>query len=112
METDANVPRFDNVARSSVVDLYNVARSSVVDLKDLSLWKYFSAELTRGYLLEHDEARYALKRQRVYTFIRIPKELEKVHKFNSCTCTLYIMQARNLTDALEVIYHNDLGPIL
>ena len=35
-------------------------------------------ELTRGYLLEHDEARYTEKRERVYTFMKIPTEMEKV----------------------------------
>ena len=43
-----------------------------------SLMKYMKAELTRGYLLEHDEARYTEKRERVYTFMKIPTEMEKV----------------------------------
>ena len=37
-------------------------------------------ELTRGYLLDHDEEKYAQKCERVYTFIKVPKELEKVSK--------------------------------
>ena len=44
----------------------------------MSVFRYFTSELTRGYLLEREEEKYALKRQRVYTFIRTPTELEKV----------------------------------
>lgn len=45
---------------------------------DLSLVRFISAELTRGYFLEHNEAKYTERRERVYTCLRIPKELEKV----------------------------------
>lgn len=45
---------------------------------DLSLLRFISAELTRGYFLEHNEAKYTERRERVYTCMRIPKELEKV----------------------------------
>jgi hypothetical protein len=34
--------------------------------------------MTRGYWLEHDEARFTEKRQRVYTFMQIPPAVEKV----------------------------------
>ena len=44
----------------------------------MSVFRYFTSELTRGYLLEREEEKYALKRQRVYTFMRTPTELEKV----------------------------------
>jgi len=37
------------------------------------------AEMTRAYQLTHDEVRLTEKRQRVYTFIKIPIELEKVN---------------------------------
>lgn len=45
---------------------------------DLSLVRFIRAELTRGYFLEHNEAKYTERRERVYTCLRIPKELEKV----------------------------------
>jgi len=48
---------------------------------DLSLLRFISAELTRGYFLEHNEAKYTERRERVYTCMRIPKELEKVKYF-------------------------------
>ena len=36
------------------------------------------SELTRGYLLEQDEAKYTERRKRVYNVFKIPIELEKV----------------------------------
>lgn len=46
---------------------------------DLSLVRFITTELTRGYFLEHNEAKYTERRERVYTCLRIPKELEKVN---------------------------------
>lgn len=49
---------------------------------ELSLLRFLSAELTRGYFLEHNEAKYTERRERVYTCMRIPRELEKVLFFS------------------------------
>jgi len=43
-----------------------------------SLGHFLCAELTRGYYLENDEAKFTERRERVYSCMRIPKELEKV----------------------------------
>lgn len=48
------------------------------DTDEPSLLRFMCAELTRGYFLEHNEAKYTERRERVYTCMRIPKELEKV----------------------------------
>lgn len=48
------------------------------DADEPSLLRFMCAELTRGYFLEHNEAKYTERRERVYTCMRIPKELEKV----------------------------------
>ncbi|KAM4780632.1 transmembrane anterior posterior transformation protein 1 homolog isoform 2-T2 [Cyanocitta cristata] len=55
-------------------------------LPDLSLLRFISAELTRGYFLEHNEAKYTERRERVYTCMRIPKELEKLMFFGIFLC--------------------------
>uniref|UniRef100_A0A8U7M9L7 Transmembrane anterior posterior transformation 1 n=2 Tax=Corvus moneduloides TaxID=1196302 RepID=A0A8U7M9L7_CORMO len=47
---------------------------------------FISAELTRGYFLEHNEAKYTERRERVYTCMRIPKELEKLMFFGIFLC--------------------------
>ncbi|KAJ8026085.1 Transmembrane anterior posterior transformation protein 1-like [Holothuria leucospilota] len=52
----------------------------------LSLWNYLHAELRRGYSPEYDEKRFDQKRERVYTFIRIPKELEKTMLYGFFIC--------------------------
>ncbi|KAM8971111.1 transmembrane anterior posterior transformation protein 1 homolog [Sarcophilus harrisii] len=53
---------------------------------ELSLLRFLSAELTRGYFLEHNEAKYTERRERVYTCMRIPKELEKLMIFGIFLC--------------------------
>uniref|UniRef100_A0A8C9L3H3 Transmembrane anterior posterior transformation 1 n=1 Tax=Serinus canaria TaxID=9135 RepID=A0A8C9L3H3_SERCA len=55
-------------------------------LTNLSLLRFISAELTRGYFLEHNEAKYTERRERVYTCMRIPKELEKLMFFGIFLC--------------------------
>ncbi|XP_068133882.1 transmembrane anterior posterior transformation protein 1 homolog isoform X2 [Hyperolius riggenbachi] len=56
------------------------------NLSDLSLFRFISAELTRGYFLEHNEAKYKERRERVYTCLRIPRELEKLMFFGFFLC--------------------------
>ncbi|XP_018601844.2 transmembrane anterior posterior transformation protein 1 homolog isoform X2 [Scleropages formosus] len=53
---------------------------------DHSLLRFICAELTRGYFLEHNEAKYTERRQRVYTCMRIPGELEKLMVFGYFVC--------------------------
>uniref|UniRef100_A0A4W2FQQ8 Transmembrane anterior posterior transformation 1 n=1 Tax=Bos indicus x Bos taurus TaxID=30522 RepID=A0A4W2FQQ8_BOBOX len=53
---------------------------------ELSLFRFLSAELTRGYFLEHNEAKYTERRERVYTCMRIPRELEKLMVFGIFLC--------------------------
>ncbi|GAB1289629.1 Transmembrane anterior posterior transformation protein 1 [Apodemus speciosus] len=54
---------------------------SAAAAQELSLLRFLSAELTRGYFLEHNEAKYTERRERVYTCMRIPRELEKLMFF-------------------------------
>ncbi|XP_066488033.1 transmembrane anterior posterior transformation protein 1 homolog isoform X2 [Tiliqua scincoides] len=53
---------------------------------DLSLLRFINTELTRGYFLEHNEAKYTERRERVYTCLRIPRELEKLMIFGIFLC--------------------------
>ncbi|KAF7666748.1 hypothetical protein LDENG_00093240 [Lucifuga dentata] len=55
-------------------------------LSDLSLVRFITTELTRGYFLEHNEAKYTERREKVYTCLRIPKELEKLMIFGFFLC--------------------------
>ncbi|KAF5269351.1 hypothetical protein FQA39_LY08743 [Lamprigera yunnana] len=59
-----------------------------------SLLSFLQVELTRGYVLEHDEERYSARREKVYSFMRIPREVEKfmIYGFMQCTdsfCFVY-----------------------
>ncbi|OWF51710.1 transmembrane anterior posterior transformation protein 1 homolog [Mizuhopecten yessoensis] len=43
----------------------------------LSVFGYVTSELTRGYMLERDKVNFTERRQRVYTIMKTPRELEK-----------------------------------
>ncbi|XP_029020384.1 transmembrane anterior posterior transformation protein 1 homolog isoform X2 [Betta splendens] len=53
---------------------------------DPSLTRFICTELTRGYFLEHNEAKYTERREKIYTCMRIPKELEKLMLFGFFLC--------------------------
>ena len=52
----------------------------------MSIWTYLSSEVTRGYVLEADEERYTTRRQKIYTFMKIPRELEKFMSYGFFHC--------------------------
>ncbi|XP_062249893.1 transmembrane anterior posterior transformation protein 1 homolog [Platichthys flesus] len=69
-----------------VYDISAVRREQRDMSADPSLTRFISTELTRGYFLEHNEAKYTERRERVYTCMRIPKELEKLMTFGFFLC--------------------------
>ncbi|XP_071314492.1 transmembrane anterior posterior transformation protein 1 homolog isoform X2 [Trachinotus anak] len=69
-----------------VYDISAVRREQRELSADLSLARFICTELTRGYFLEHNEAKYTERRERVYTCMRIPKELEKLMIFGFFLC--------------------------
>ncbi|XP_049599817.1 transmembrane anterior posterior transformation protein 1 homolog isoform X1 [Syngnathus scovelli] len=73
---------------------------------DPSLTRFICTELTRGYFLEHNEAKYTERRERVYTCMRIPKELEKLMIFGFFLCVdafLYVFTLLPLRVLLAVL---------
>ncbi|XP_068182291.1 transmembrane anterior posterior transformation protein 1 homolog [Antennarius striatus] len=73
---------------------------------DPSLTHFIAAELTRGYFLEHNEAKYTQRRERVYACMRVPKELEKLMLFGFFLCLdafLYIFTLLPLRVLLAVL---------
>ncbi|XP_035506175.1 transmembrane anterior posterior transformation protein 1 homolog [Scophthalmus maximus] len=70
-----------------VYDISAVRRREQRELSaDPSFTHFICTELTRGYFLEHNEAKYTERRERVYTCMRIPKELEKLMTFGFFLC--------------------------
>ncbi|KAM9357028.1 transmembrane anterior posterior transformation protein 1 homolog [Symphorus nematophorus] len=67
-------------------DISAVRREQRETSADPSLSRFIATELTRGYFLEHNEAKYTERRERVYTCMRIPKELEKLMIFGFFLC--------------------------
>ncbi|KRF99379.1 uncharacterized protein Dwil_GK28110 [Drosophila willistoni] len=51
-----------------------------------TFYDFFKVELTRGYMLEHDEERYSARRQKIYSFMRIPRDLERFMVFGLMQC--------------------------
>jgi len=52
----------------------------------MSLLNYLVSEVTRGYVLENDEERYTHRREKMYTFMKIPRELEKFMSYGFFHC--------------------------
>ncbi|XP_031646117.1 transmembrane anterior posterior transformation protein 1 homolog isoform X4 [Oncorhynchus kisutch] len=77
------------------------------DNSDPSLARFMCAELTRGYFLEHNEAKYTERRERVYTCMRIPRELEKLMIFGFFLCLdafLYVFTLLPLRVLLALLH--------
>lgn len=53
---------------------------------DKSFFDFVKIELTRGYVLEHDEERFSARREKIYTFMKIPRELEKFMVYGMLQC--------------------------
>ncbi|XP_055541487.1 protein TAPT1 homolog [Wyeomyia smithii] len=51
-----------------------------------SLYDFIKIELTRGYVLEHDEERYSARREKIYSFMKIPRELESFMAYGVLQC--------------------------
>lgn len=49
-------------------------------------FEFFKTELTRGYSLHNDQARYSEKRKKIYAFLRIPLELEQFLCYGILQC--------------------------
>lgn len=75
-------PRGEKV---SVNELHFKTCSSF-SLSLVSLLTYLSSEVTRGYQLDHDEERYTTRREKMYTFMKIPRELEKFMSYGFFHC--------------------------
>lgn len=63
-----------------------IVEAELTSLKALSFRDYLKSELRRGYLLENDEERYTARREKVYTFFKIPREIEKFVAYGFFQC--------------------------
>ncbi|XP_050543590.1 protein TAPT1 homolog [Daktulosphaira vitifoliae] len=59
---------------------------SVTKTQSGSLWDFIRVEFSRGYSLEHDEKEYSDRREKVYTFMKIPLEVERFMFYGFCQC--------------------------
>ncbi|XP_033207655.1 protein TAPT1 homolog isoform X2 [Belonocnema kinseyi] len=52
----------------------------------ISLLQFLRTELTRGYHLEQDEERFSAQREKMYSFMKIPREVEKFMTYGFFQC--------------------------
>ncbi|XP_051176468.1 protein TAPT1 homolog isoform X1 [Leptopilina boulardi] len=52
----------------------------------VSLIQFLRTELTRGYHLEQDEERFSAQREKIYSFMKIPREVEKFMFYGFFQC--------------------------
>ncbi|XP_017759482.1 PREDICTED: protein TAPT1 homolog [Eufriesea mexicana] len=52
----------------------------------VSLIQFLRTELTRGYQLENDEERFSARREKIYSFMKIPREVEKFMAYGFLQC--------------------------
>ncbi|XP_065157172.1 protein TAPT1 homolog [Atheta coriaria] len=78
---------------SQVEDLFKTDKNDKTDevdspkkCKSPSLFSFLQVELTRGYALENDEERYSARREKVYSFMKIPREVEKFMTYGFMQC--------------------------
>ncbi|XP_057659081.1 protein TAPT1 homolog isoform X2 [Diorhabda carinulata] len=54
--------------------------------KMFSLWTFLNVELTRDYQLDNSEERFSLRREKIYSFMKIPKEVERFMFYGYMQC--------------------------
>lgn len=69
------------------------------------MMSFFTTELTRGYLLERDKAKFSERRERVYTFMKTPRELEKV--LRCCIFHERVLSIQFCRDSIFNCIYND-----
>lgn len=81
----------DDTLKKGRLSFYQGLAKNMLKIKFLekrpSLFSFLQVELTRGYALEHDEERYSARREKIYSFMKIPREVEKfmIYGFMQCT---------------------------
>ncbi|KAG5885764.1 hypothetical protein JTB14_031201 [Gonioctena quinquepunctata] len=51
-----------------------------------SLWSFLNIELTRDYQLDNAEERFSARPEKIYSFMRIPKEVERFMRYGLLQC--------------------------
>ncbi|XP_063699688.1 protein TAPT1 homolog [Culicoides brevitarsis] len=77
---------FDDANRRDSRETHTETQNKPDKDEKSSLYDFLKIELTRGYVLEHDEERYSARREKIYSFMRIPRELEKFMAYGFLQC--------------------------
>ncbi|KAK9303209.1 hypothetical protein QLX08_004988 [Tetragonisca angustula] len=79
-QLDSHINKIQDVKAQLNAGKYRQRRQGV------SLAQFLRAELTRGYQLENDEESFSARREKLYSFLKIPKEVEKFMAYGFLQC--------------------------
>lgn len=77
--------RIENL-NTNQTDSQQLNSQDVTGKKGVSLMQFVQTELTRGYQLEYDEERFSARREKIYSFMKIPREVEKFMVYGFLQC--------------------------
>ncbi|CAB0012395.1 unnamed protein product [Nesidiocoris tenuis] len=72
--------------RSKSEHKFKAKEESDDDDSSPSLWEFLGTELKRSYALENDEEQYSARREKVYSFVKIPGEVESFMLYGFMQC--------------------------
>ncbi|XP_076174297.1 protein TAPT1 homolog [Ptiloglossa arizonensis] len=77
-----------NICSNKIDDVKNQLNSGRHRQKSqgVSLTQFLRTELTRGYQLEYDEETFSARREKIYSFMKIPREVEKFMVYGFLQC--------------------------
>ncbi|CAG9804507.1 unnamed protein product [Chironomus riparius] len=79
-------PSFDNDFYDEPFSTKNTEIPKERERSKFGLMDFLRVELNRGYCLDHDEERYRARREKIYSFMKIPRELEKFLAYGMMQC--------------------------
>ncbi|XP_026298522.1 protein TAPT1 homolog isoform X2 [Apis mellifera] len=79
-QSDSHGNKIQNVKNQLNIGKYRQKKQGV------SLAQFLQTELTRGYQLENDEERFSARREKIYSFMKIPREVEKFMAYGFLQC--------------------------
>lgn len=102
VDDDVNSMRNGEIPKEGLFTFFSIDTQSVLisftrlvitDHTKFGLFDFLRVELNRGYCLDHDEERYTSRIEKIYSFMKIPRELEKFLAYGCMQCAdsfLYI----------------------
>lgn len=69
----------------------------------MSFFEYVRNEITRSYMLDHDQERYTSKREKMYTFMRIPRKPRNLKKNDTSELKAFLPLYDHFTQKKSIV---------